>query len=101
MMRIGLKDFSIGSGLFFILGPCVIESEEATLSTLEELKRVTSSLKAPFVFKSSYDKANRTSVSSFCGPGMKEGLCILRKAKEAFDVPILTDVHAADAVAAD
>src|SRR3972149_7770655 len=100
MMRIGVKDFYIDSVLFFILGPCVIESEETTLSTLEELKRVTSSLKAPFVFKSSYDKANRTSVASFRGPGMKEGLRILRKAKEAFDVPILTDVHCVDEVEA-
>jgi len=100
MKRIGLKDFFIGSGLFFILGPCVIESEETTLSTLEELKRITSSLKVPFVFKSSYDKANRTSVSSFRGPGIKEGLRILRKAKEAFDVPILTDVHCVDEVEA-
>lgn len=100
MKRIGLKDFTIGSGLFFILGPCVIESEETTLSTLEELKRITSGLRAPFVFKSSYDKANRTSVASFRGPGMKEGLRILRKAKERFDVPILTDVHCTEEVEA-
>ena len=55
MKRIGLKDFSIGSGLIFILGPCVIESEGATLSTLEALKRVTADLGVPFIFKSSYD----------------------------------------------
>jgi len=98
-MRIGLKDFSIGSGLIFILGPCVIESEGATLSTLEALKRVTADLGVPFIFKSSYDKANRTSVSSFRGPGMKEGLRILKKAKEAFGVPVLTDIHCKDEVA--
>ncbi|HBG45358.1 MAG TPA: 3-deoxy-8-phosphooctulonate synthase [Deltaproteobacteria bacterium] len=99
MKRIGLKDFSIGSGLIFILGPCVIESEGATLSTLEALKRVTADLGVPFIFKSSYDKANRTSVSSFRGPGMKEGLRILKKAKEAFGVPVLTDIHCKDEVA--
>lgn len=100
MKQIRVKDFSIGSGpLFFIMGPCVIESEKAALATLEELKRITSDLKAPFVFKSSYDKANRTSVKSYRGPGIKEGLRILKKAKDEFDVPILTDVHCKEDVA--
>ncbi|MEK7772893.1 MAG: 3-deoxy-8-phosphooctulonate synthase, partial [Deltaproteobacteria bacterium] len=95
MKRIKIKDFEIGGGapLFFIMGPCVIESEIATLKTLEELLSVTSALKAPFIFKSSYDKANRTSVKSYRGPGIKEGLRILKKAKDEFSVPVLTDVH--------
>lgn len=95
MKRIRIKDFEIGGGapLFFIMGPCVIESETATLKTLEALLSITSGLKAPFVFKSSYDKANRTSVKSYRGPGVKEGLRILKKAKDEFSVPVLTDVH--------
>ncbi|CAG1065054.1 2-dehydro-3-deoxyphosphooctonate aldolase (KDO 8-P synthase) [uncultured bacterium] len=94
MRQIGLKDFAIGGGeLFFILGPCIIESEELTLSTAAELASIASSLKIPFVFKSSYDKANRTSVKSFRGPGIKEGLRILKKVKDELNLPILTDVH--------
>lgn len=100
MKQIKIKDFLIGGneGLFFILGPCVIESEAAALQTLEELLKITGELKAPFVFKASYDKANRTSVNSFRGPGIKEGLRILKKAKDEFGVPILTDVHSIDEV---
>lgn len=94
MRQIGLKDFTIGGGeLFFILGPCIIESEELTLRTAFDLASIASSLKIPFVFKASYDKANRTSVKSFRGPGIKEGLRILKKVKDEFGVPILTDVH--------
>lgn len=95
MQTIKLKDFSIGggAGLFFIMGPCVAESETLVLSTLEGLLKITEELKAPFVFKSSYDKANRSSVKSFRGPGLKAGLKILKKAKETFNVPVLTDVH--------
>ncbi len=80
--------------LFFMLGPCVIEDEATTLKTLEGLLRITEDLKVPFIFKSSYDKANRTSLESYRGPGLKEGLKVLAKAAEAFpDVPIITDVH--------
>lgn len=95
MQTIKLKDFSIGGGnsLFFIMGPCVAESETLALSTLEALLKICQELKAPFVFKSSYDKANRSSVKSFRGPGLKAGLKILKKAKESFGVPVLTDVH--------
>jgi 2-dehydro-3-deoxyphosphooctonate aldolase (KDO 8-P synthase) len=82
-----------GGPPFFIMGPCVIEDERTTLSTLEALLKITASLKLPFIFKASYDKANRTSLESFRGPGLKEGLKILRKAKDEFKVPILTDVH--------
>ena len=102
MKRIRLERFSIGGGrggggggpLFFIMGPCVIESERTTLKTLEGLLNISSSLRFPLIFKSSYDKANRTSLRSFRGPGLKKGLKILKKAKKEFpDVPILTDVH--------
>lgn len=94
MRQIGLKDFTIGSGEpFFILGPCIIESEELVLKTAGHLSDLASSLKIPFVFKSSYDKANRTSVASFRGPGMKEGLRILRKVRDEFGLPVLTDIH--------
>lgn len=94
MRQIKFNGFSIGDGgLFFIMGPCVIENEKITLGTLEELLKITDSLGVPFVFKSSYDKANRTSVKSFRGPGLKKGLRILKKAKKLFGVPILTDVH--------
>jgi len=80
--------------LFFMLGPCVIEDEATTLKTLEGLLRITDELKVPFIFKSSYDKANRTSLDSYRGPGLKEGLKILSRASEAFpEVPIITDVH--------
>lgn len=95
MRQIKLRDFTIGggSGLFFIMGPCVIEDEATTFKTLEGLKKITDALKVPFVFKSSYDKANRTSVKSYRGPGLKEGLRVLKKAGEEFSVPVLTDVH--------
>jgi 2-dehydro-3-deoxyphosphooctonate aldolase (KDO 8-P synthase) len=79
--------------LFFIMGPCVIEDERTTLSTLEGILKVTTELNVQFVFKTSYDKANRTSLKSYRGPGLKEGLKILRKAREEFKVPVLTDVH--------
>ena len=89
-------DIHIGSGdLFLIAGPCVIESEEHTIRMAEIIKGVTRSLNFPFIFKASYDKANRTSIRSFRGPGLKEGLRILKKVKEDVHLPILTDVHEA------
>jgi 2-dehydro-3-deoxyphosphooctonate aldolase (KDO 8-P synthase) len=87
-------DVNIGSGnLFLIAGPCVIESEEHAIRMAEIIKGVTKALGLPFIFKASYDKANRTSIRSFRGPGIKEGLRILRKIKEEIQLPILTDVH--------
>ena len=84
----------IGSGnLFLIAGPCVIESEDHALFMAEVIKGVTRSLNVPFIFKASYDKANRTSIHSFRGPGLTEGLRILRKVKDEVHVPVLTDVH--------
>jgi 2-dehydro-3-deoxyphosphooctonate aldolase (KDO 8-P synthase) len=87
-------DVHIGSGdLFLIAGPCVIESEEHALRMAEIIKGVTKALEFPFIFKASYDKANRTSIRSFRGPGIKEGLRILKKVKNELNVPVLTDVH--------
>ena len=87
-------DVKIGSGnLFLIAGPCVIESEEHAIRMAEIIKGVTRALGFPFIFKASYDKANRTSIRSFRGPGIKEGLRILKKIKEELQVPVLTDVH--------
>jgi 2-dehydro-3-deoxyphosphooctonate aldolase (KDO 8-P synthase) len=87
-------DVHIGSGnLFLIAGPCVIESEEHAIRMAEIIKGVTRALGFPFIFKASYDKANRTSIRSFRGPGIKEGLRILRKIKDNLQLPVLTDVH--------
>lgn len=89
-------DIHIGSGdLFLIAGPCVIESEEHAIRMAEIIKGVTRSLNFPFIFKASYDKANRTSTRSFRGPGLKEGMRILRKIQDEIHIPILTDVHEA------
>jgi 2-dehydro-3-deoxyphosphooctonate aldolase (KDO 8-P synthase) len=93
-------DVHIGSGnLFLIAGPCVIESEEHAIRMAEIVKGVTKALGFPFIFKASYDKANRTSIRSFRGPGVKEGLRILKKIKDQVGVPVLTDVHEVSDVA--
>ena len=87
-------DVRIGSGnLFLIAGPCVIESEEHAIRMAEIIKGVARALQFPFIFKASYDKANRTSIRSFRGPGIKEGLRILKKIKNDLNIPVLTDVH--------
>ena len=87
-------DVRIGSGnLFLIAGPCVIESEEHAIRMAEIIRGVTRALGFPFIFKASYDKANRTSIRSYRGPGIKEGLRILRKIKDDLQLPVLTDVH--------
>ena len=94
------REISVGSiklggsqPLFLIAGPCVIESEAHCTILAEQLARITADEKIPFVFKASYDKANRSSVNSYRGPGLKEGLRILKKIKDALHLPILTDVH--------
>ena len=79
--------------LILIAGPCVIETENKTLWLAQELKTISEKLKIPFIFKASYDKANRTSINSYRGPGLKEGLRILAKVKKKLSVPILSDVH--------
>ncbi len=89
-----LDNVRIGAGgLFLIAGPCVIESEKHALFMAEVIKGVTRALNVPFIFKASYDKANRTSMRSFRGPGLAEGLRILKKVKNEVHVPVLTDVH--------
>ena len=89
-----VEGIHIGSGnLFLIAGPCVIESEEHALFMAEVIKGITRSLNFPFIFKASYDKANRTSIRSFRGPGLTEGLRILKKVKDEVHIPVLTDVH--------
>ncbi|MFM1949465.1 MAG: 2-dehydro-3-deoxyphosphooctonate aldolase [Pseudomonadota bacterium] len=90
-----LCGFNVGldQRFFLIAGPCVIESEQLQMDTAGTLKEITSALGIPFIFKSSYDKANRSSGSTFRGPGMEKGLEILAKVKRELNVPILTDVH--------
>jgi 2-dehydro-3-deoxyphosphooctonate aldolase (KDO 8-P synthase) len=82
-----------GLPLVLIAGPCVIESEKQILDTAGYLKEMTRSLGLSFIFKSSYDKANRTSLQAYRGPGFKKGLAILKKVKERYHIPILVDVH--------
>ncbi len=95
MRQIILDDMVIGGGAPFILiaGPCVIEDEEITRETAIFLKDITGRLKLPFIFKASYDKANRTSMNSFRGPGVVKGLRILSDIKKDLDIKILSDVH--------
>src|SRR3981189_3104383 len=89
-----IDNVRVGSGdLFLIAGPCVIESEQHALFMAEVIKGVARSLNFPFIFKASYDKANRTSIRSFRGPGLAEGLRILKKVKDEIHIPVLTDVH--------
>ena len=86
-------DIGLDQPFFLIAGPCVIESEQLQMDTAGTLKEITASLGIPFIFKSSYDKANRSSGTTFRGPGMAKGLEILAKVKRELDVSILTDVH--------
>ncbi|MFI4956773.1 MAG: 3-deoxy-8-phosphooctulonate synthase [Gammaproteobacteria bacterium] len=90
-----LCHFEVGNDLpfFLIAGPCVIESEALAIETAGLLKEMTAALGIPFIYKSSFDKANRSSADSFRGPGMEQGLKILEKVKAQIGVPILTDVH--------
>lgn len=95
-----LCDVEVGldQPFFLIAGPCVIESESLVMETAAALKDITAELNIPFIFKSSFDKANRSSAKSFRGPGMHEGLDILARVREKLAVPILTDVHTEDQV---
>lgn len=86
-------DVGIDSPLFLIAGPCVIESEELALETAGYLKEICQQLSLPFIYKSSFDKANRSSIGSYRGPGFEKGLMILEKVKTQVGVPVLTDVH--------
>ena len=93
--EIKIKDIKIGAGnpLVLIAGPCVIENKKLTLEIARVLKDLTAEVGIPFIFKSSYDKANRTSLDSYRGPGLKKGLEILKEVKEKLGLPILSDVH--------
>ena len=86
-------DVGLDQPLFLIAGPCVVESEQLQLETAGRLKEITGKLGIPFIFKSSFDKANRTSGTSFRGPGMEAGLKVLAEVKRQLGVPVLTDVH--------
>jgi 2-dehydro-3-deoxyphosphooctonate aldolase (KDO 8-P synthase) len=94
--------FEIGLSrpFFLIAGPCVIESRQMAFDTAGELKEITRKLGIPFIYKSSFDKANRSSGKSFRGPGMEEGLAILAAVKKELGVPVLTDVHEIDQISA-
>lgn len=87
-----------GNPLSLIAGPCVIENEDITFYTAQRLKEICEDLKISFIFKSSFDKANRTSLSSFRGPGIDRGLRILSDVKSRFQVPVLSDIHSVDEV---
>ena len=91
-------DVGLNQPFFLIAGPCVIENESMIMSVAEQLKETTSSLGINFIFKSSFDKANRSSNNTFRGHGIEEGLRILEKVKKEFDLPVLTDVHTEDQV---
>src|SRR3954463_13247557 len=87
------RTIGLDQPLFLIAGPCVVESEELQLRTAERLKAITDKLGVHFIFKSSFDKANRSSDRSYRGPGMDEGLRILAKVRDELGMPVLTDVH--------
>ncbi|UCC31367.1 MAG: 3-deoxy-8-phosphooctulonate synthase, partial [Phycisphaerales bacterium] len=94
--RIGPVVVGAGAPLALIAGPCVIESEEHTLRVASAVKRICEGLHLPLVFKASFDKANRSSIESFRGPGFDEGLSILGRVRKQLDVPILSDIHLPD-----
>jgi 2-dehydro-3-deoxyphosphooctonate aldolase (KDO 8-P synthase) len=98
-MKLCGYDVGITRPFFLIAGPCVVESEQLQIDVAGQLKEMTSQLGIPFIFKSSYDKANRSSGTTFRGPGMERGLEILAKVRRDIGVPVLTDVHAAEEIA--
>ena len=92
-------DAGLAHPFFLIAGPCVVESEQLQMDTAGTLKEITAALGIPFIFKSSYDKANRSSGTTFRGPGMEKGLEILAKVRRELQLPILTDVHSESEIA--
>jgi len=92
-MKLNEYEVGLDQPIFLIAGTCVIESEQMALDTAGQLKEITAELGIPFIYKSSFDKANRSSKDSFRGPGIEEGLRILQKVKQQIGVPVLTDVH--------
>ncbi|MDI6741910.1 MAG: 3-deoxy-8-phosphooctulonate synthase [Smithella sp.] len=95
MKKIKIKDFVVGDNKKFVLiaGPCVIEDEQSAMDIARYLKKIATKLDIPFIFKASYDKANRTSIKSYRGPGAQKGLAILKTIKDKLDIPVLSDVH--------
>lgn len=98
VVRAGNVNIGGGGTLAFIAGPCVIESEKLCMTVAEKLKKISLKHKLPVIFKASFDKANRTSIASFRGRGIQEGLRVLQKVKETFKMPVLSDVHEASQV---
>ena len=100
MIPVDINGIAIGGGspLVVIAGPCVIENEETTLHTAKKMKEICSALGLPFMFKSSYDKANRTSLSSYRGPGIEKGLRTLWTVRRTLEIPVVSDVHSVDDV---
>jgi len=96
--EVQIGSFKVGAGNrpFLIAGPCVIESEQLVLDTAGKIAEITKLLGIPYVFKSSFDKANRTSITSYRGPGIENGLAVLKKVKAQLGLPVLTDVHTED-----
>ena len=98
-VQVGPITIGGGAPLALIGGPCAIENERHALMTAERLTRIAADRKVPYIYKSSYDKANRSSIKSYRGPGLVEGLRILRKVRETFRVPVLSDVHQVSEIA--
>ncbi|MBM3807236.1 MAG: 3-deoxy-8-phosphooctulonate synthase [Acidimicrobiia bacterium] len=98
-VRAGAVSLGTGHPLAFVLGPCVIESTQHAIDTAKALKQIAAAVGVPMVFKASFDKANRTSIASFRGPGLEEGLRVLAKVKALTGLPILTDIHDASQAA--
>jgi 2-dehydro-3-deoxyphosphooctonate aldolase (KDO 8-P synthase) len=92
-MKVGSITIEAGGPLFLLAGPCVIEDDKAPFAIARELAELTGELGIPFIFKASYDKANRTSIDSFRGPGPEEGLALLAAVREEVGVPVMTDIH--------
>lgn len=97
-LRTLFPDSTFDTDLILIAGPCVIEEESVTTDIALFLKQLTEKLRIPFIFKASYDKANRTSISSYRGPGLQEGLRILKSIRDRLDVPVISDVHTVDQI---
>ena len=93
--EVQIGSFKVGAGnrQFLIAGPCVIENEQVVMDTAGRIAEITKSLGMPYIFKSSFDKANRTSIKSFRGPGLEKGLAVLKRVRDQFGCPVLTDVH--------
>ena len=98
-VKLGKILFGDPRSFVLISGPCVIEGERETLSHAEKISEIAAKFKIPYIFKSSYDKANRSSIESFRGPGLKKGLAILAKVKKEFGLPVLSDIHCKEEIA--